>query len=83
MELANLKVSEWYQVEYQHPTDLQDFYRGKGLIIRLNPPCYPVGIVEVLCEDGQFGYFEAKDLIGATPAPADLTSLLLKVARRL
>ena len=53
---ADLKIGQWYRIQHTS-TKALDSYNGLAQFVGIDPPGYPRGSLDFLCEDGVGGVF--------------------------
>jgi hypothetical protein len=67
MKAEDLKVGQWYSIDYKDPKHPEDNWVGNAKFVQKNPPNYEPNTLEFVCEDGEQGVFDIDDVIGLTP----------------
>jgi hypothetical protein len=63
MKAENLKVGQWYSINYKDPKHPEDNWAGKAKFVQADPPDYAAGALEFVCEDGNYGVFGIGDVV--------------------
>lgn len=70
MNFDDIQVGQWFEVSCE--AEDQDF-SGIGMVTWFNPTGYPANTFEVLCSDGEYGYFTAEEFTKKVPLPDAIT----------
>jgi hypothetical protein len=64
-----LKVGHWYRIHHESIKAL-DSYSGLAQFLGIDPPGYPPGSLDFLCDDGVAGVFPIESVVREEMAPA-------------
>jgi hypothetical protein len=78
MNIKYIQVGQWFKIDCQ---SAEGAYQGSAMVINSNPAGYPDETFEVLCEDGELGFFSADQFFAKIQLPdaVSLNSILLKL----
>jgi hypothetical protein len=69
MTPEELRVGDWYQIAHVGKKAL-DKYNGAAQFLGIDPPGYPKGSLDFLCQDGVAGVFPITSVVGHAKDPS-------------
>ncbi|MDB6092829.1 MAG: hypothetical protein JWM32_391 [Verrucomicrobia bacterium] len=74
MTIEDLKVGHWYRIQHFGARAL-DKYSGLAQFVGMDPPGYPKGSLDFLCQDGVAGVFPIQSVAGEEKLPTKKTDV--------
>ncbi|MCX6944189.1 MAG: hypothetical protein WCL24_14110 [Verrucomicrobiota bacterium] len=68
MTAEELKVGHWYRIKHERSKAL-DSYSGLAQFVGIDPPGYPPGSLDFLCDDGVAGVFPIEAVVREEQPP--------------
>jgi hypothetical protein len=68
MTAEELQVGHWYRIHHESSKAL-DSYSGIAQFVGIDPPGYPRGSLDFLCDDGVAGVFPIQSVVREEKAP--------------